>query len=87
MYEPVFTLERLRLESFAKSAGYDLAAVFVEEIDGSLNAFGLLLDAVIQDQAGLVIVPSMLHLITLGSPDNIRGHVEAATGARVIVAA
>lgn len=86
MHEPVFALEKMRLESFTKLAGYDLAAVFVEEIDSPLVAFGRLLQAVIQDQVEYVVIPSMLHFMTLGSPNNIKGYFEAATGARVITA-
>ena len=86
MYESVFALEKMRLESFAESAGYNLAAVFVEEIDTPLAAFGRLLEAVIQDQVEYVVIPSMLHFMTLGSPNNIKEYFEAATGARVITA-
>jgi hypothetical protein len=87
MYQPVFALAKLHLESFAKVTGYDLAAVFVEEINSPNAAFGQLLNAVIQDEVEYVILPSMLHFMTIGSPNNTRKYFEAATGARVITAA
>lgn len=87
MCESVLALERLRLESFAKSAGYDLAAVFVEDSGPSPVTFGRLMQAVIQDEVEYVILPSMLHFMVLGSPNNIKGYFEAATGARVMTTA
>jgi hypothetical protein len=86
MYESVFALEKLRIASFANLAGYDLAAVFVEESNGSPVAFGRLLEAVIRDRVEYVILPSMLHFMTLGTPNSIKRNFEAATGAQVITA-
>ena len=73
-----------RLSAFATTSALDLAAIFVEEGTRSPAAFGRLLDAVIRDQVEVVLLPSMLHLTTLGSPRCIRTYFEVATGARVL---
>jgi hypothetical protein len=73
-----------RLANFATGSDLDLAAVFVEEDARRPAAFGRLLDAVIRDEVGVVLLPSMLHLMVLGSPGHIKDYFEAATGARVI---
>lgn len=73
-----------RLSAFATTSGLDLAAIFVEDGTRSPAAFGRLVDAVIRDQVEVVLLPSMLHLMTLGSPRCIRNYFEAATGARVL---
>jgi hypothetical protein len=75
-----------RLTYFANESGFELAAVFVEEVETWPAAFERLVQAVIQDKVEVVLLPSMLHFAVLGVPKNIKGHFEAATGARVITA-
>ncbi|MEV6266700.1 hypothetical protein AB0L64_06025 [Kribbella sp. NPDC051936] len=75
---------RERLSAFAATSGLDLAAIFVEDGTRSAAAFGRLLDAVVRDQVEVVLLPSMLHLMTLGSPRCIRTYFEVATGAQVL---
>jgi hypothetical protein len=75
---------RERLSAFATTSGLDLAPIFVEDGTRSPAAFARLLDAVIQDRVEVVLLPSMLHLMTLGSPRCIRNYFEVATGAQVL---
>jgi hypothetical protein len=73
-----------RLTRFAAASDLELAAIFVEEDPQRPAAFERLLQAVIQDQVEVVLLPSMLHLIVLGDPGHIKDYFEAATGARVV---
>jgi hypothetical protein len=73
-----------RLARFAASSNLELAAVFVGQDTRSTAAFGRLLEAVLRDQVKVVLVPSVLHLMVLGSPRRIKKYFEAATEARVI---
>jgi len=77
-----------RIDQFAKTSGYELAAVFVEE-DGTWPypvAFERLIQAIFQDRVAVVIVPSLLHFAGLGPFSSFRAHFEAATRARVVCA-
>lgn len=74
------------LTAFASTSNLELAATFVEEETRSPAAFGRLFDAVVRDQVQVVLVPSMLHLMVLGSPRTIREYFEAAAGVRVLAA-
>lgn len=73
-----------RLAQFAASSNVELAAVFVGQDIRSSAAFGRLFEAVVRDQVRVVLVPSTLHLMVLGSPRHIKEYFEAATGAKVI---
>ncbi|MGW6200757.1 hypothetical protein ACWF0M_31740 [Kribbella sp. NPDC055110] len=73
-----------RLNAFAKASGFELAGIFVEEDPRRPDAFGRLLDAVMRDQVKVVLLPSLLHLMVLGSPGRIQEYFEAATEARII---
>ncbi|WP_410790551.1 hypothetical protein [Kribbella sp. C-35] len=73
-----------RLARFATSSDLELAAVFVGQDTRSTAGFGRLLEAVIRDQVKVVLVPSVLHLMVLGSPRRIKEYFEAATEAQVI---
>ena len=78
-------LTKGRLTRFATDSGIELAATFVEENQRRREAaFERLFQAVIRDQVEIVIVPSLLHLMVLGSPGHIKGYFEAATGAHVM---
>lgn len=84
MFESEANRTRERLEYFANEAGYELAAVFIEEIQTWPAAFERLVHAVARDKVTIVILPSMLHFAVLGSPNNVKEYFEAATGAQVI---
>lgn len=73
-----------RLARFAAKSNLELAAVFVVQDTRSTAAFGRLFEAVLRDEVKVVLVPSVLHLMVLGSPTRIRKYFEAATEARVI---
>ena len=77
-------LTKGRLTRFAATSGLELAATFVEEDPRRPAAFERLFQAVIRDEVEVVLLPSILHLMVLGSPAHIKGYIEAATGARVI---
>lgn len=72
------------LTRFAKDSNLVLAAIFVEEHPRRPDAFERLLQAVLRDEVRVVLLPSFLHLAVLGSPRNVKGYFEAATGARII---
>src|SRR5690349_3815027 len=63
-----------RLTQFAASSDFELAATFVEQDVRSPATFGRMLDAAIRDEVEVVLLPSMLHLMALGSPRNIRAY-------------
>ena len=86
MYDSELEQARERISYFAETAGYELAAVFVEEIDTwpVPVAFERLLQAIVLDKAEVVILPSMLHFLVLGTPQHIRQYFESATGAKVV---
>ncbi|WP_134001610.1 hypothetical protein [Kribbella sp. VKM Ac-2566] len=73
-----------RLARFAASSNLELAAVFIGRDTRSTAGFGRLFEAVIRDEVKVVLVPSVLHLMVLGSPRRIKEYFEAATDARVI---
>jgi hypothetical protein len=74
-----------RLSAFATASGFELAGTFVEEDPRrSLLAFERFFQAVMRDQVRVVLLPSLLHLMVLGSPGRIQEYFEAATKARVI---
>lgn len=73
-----------RLARFAASSNLELAAVFVGQDTRSTAGFGRLFEAVVRDEVKVVLVPSVLHLMVLGSPRRIREYFEAATEARVM---
>jgi hypothetical protein len=73
-----------RLARFAAGSNLELAAVFVGQDTRSTAAFGRLVEAVVRDQVKVVLVPSVLHLMVLGSPRRIKKYFEAATEAKVI---
>ncbi len=75
-----------QLSSFARESELELAAVFVEEVHTAAVSFEQLVQAVIQDKGEVVLVPSLHHLVVLGSPNHIKDYFESATGAQVIVA-
>jgi hypothetical protein len=86
MYDQELEQARERISYFAAAIGYQLAAVFVEEVDTwpVPVAFERLLQAVALDKVEVVILPSMLHFMVLGGPTRIREYFESATGAKVV---
>jgi hypothetical protein len=73
------------LTAFANASGFELAAVFVEEDPRRpLQAFERFFHAVMRDRVKVVLLPSLLHLMVLGSPGRIQKYFEAVTEARVI---
>lgn len=84
MFESEVSRAKERLTYFADTSGYELAAIFIEEIETSPAAFERLVQAVAQDKVEIVLLPSILHFAVLGDPNNIRQHFEAATGAHII---
>ncbi|TCC36493.1 recombinase family protein [Kribbella speibonae] len=77
-----------RIDRFAKTSGYEIAAVFVEECGKWPHpvAFERLVQAIFRDRVEVVIVPSLVHFAGLGSFNSFKEHFEAATQARVVCA-
>lgn len=84
MFESEVNRTKERLAYFAEASGYELAAVFLEEIETWPLAIERLIRAVIKDKVEVVILPSMLHFAVLGAPNEVKGYFESATGARVV---
>ncbi|GAA1118279.1 hypothetical protein GCM10009630_15000 [Kribbella jejuensis] len=73
-----------RLTAFAAASGFELAATFVEDDpERPLLGFERFFQAVMRDQVSVVLVPSLLHLMMLGSA-RVKEYFEAATEARVV---
>jgi hypothetical protein len=73
-----------RLTQIATESGYEVSAIFVEEITTWPAAFERLIHALIRDKVEVVILPSIAHFAVLGPPTMIKEHFEAATLARVV---
>ncbi|MEU4295385.1 hypothetical protein AB0E63_44800 [Kribbella sp. NPDC026596] len=86
MFDAEVSRTKQRLEYFAEQSDLELAAVFIEEIQTYPAAFERFLQAVIQDDVKVVLLPSLLHFAVLGSPNHIKEFFEAATGAKVLSA-
>ena len=71
MFDSEVNRTKERLAYFADTAGYELAATFIEEIDTWPAAFERLLHAVIRDKVETVILPQPL---ALRSPWLAKGH-------------
>ncbi|TDW21619.1 hypothetical protein [Kribbella kalugense] len=74
-----------RLNAFAAASGLELAATFVEDDARRPLAFERFFRAVVRDQVEVVLLPSLLHVMVLGSPGRIREYFEAATEARIVI--
>jgi hypothetical protein len=70
---------------FAEREGYRLGKVFTEKVETAPEAFGALVQAVQQDKAAAVAVPSLHHLGVLGYPTALRDDLERSTGVQVVV--
>lgn len=73
-----------RMVQFAADTGLELVGTFVEEDPRRPAAFERLFQAVVSDEIEIVILPSLLHMMVLGSPMHIKDYFEAATGAQVV---
>ena len=82
--QPEVTRTRECLTTYAADAGLQLVAVFVEDDWLCLSAFERLFQATIRDQVEVILLPSMLHFMILGSPGSIKLSFEAVTGARIV---
>ena len=74
------------LVSFAAVEGFTMGTVFVEQCESTPAAFEALIQAIGDQQANAVVLPSMLHFAVLGAPLAVKLTFERATGAQVLVA-
>jgi hypothetical protein len=70
---------------FAEREGYNLGKVFTEKVETVPAAFGALVQAVQDDKAAAVAVPSLHHFGVLGHPTALRDDLERSTGVQVVV--
>lgn len=77
----------VKMAKLAQQEGYRLGKVFTEKLETAPTAFQALIDAVLDDKATAVMVPTLHHFGVLGYPTTIRDHVQGSTGARVLVLA
>nr|WP_184806520.1 hypothetical protein [Kribbella italica] len=75
-----------QLETFARTEGFAMGTVYVEENDTSPAAFEALIDAVNRYEVTAVVIPSRLHFAALAVTHNVKDTFERTTGARVVVA-
>ncbi|NEA32017.1 hypothetical protein [Streptomyces sp. SID13031] len=78
---------KARLVDYAFAEGFTMGTVFIEQRESTPAAFEALVQAISQDQASAVVLPSMLHFAVLGAPLAVKLTFERATGAQVFVAA
>jgi hypothetical protein len=74
-----------RFVVYAEREGYSLGKVFTEKVETVPEAFGALVQAVMDDQAAAVVVPSLHHFGVLGSPSALRDELERSTGVQVVI--
>jgi hypothetical protein len=76
---------RARFVVFAEREGYRLGKIFTERTERSPEALSALVEAMLDDKASAVAVPSLLHLAVHGPPIAVRDELERATGAPVLL--
>lgn len=86
MTDAVMALLKAELAGAARREGYTLGRVFVEQPSHSPGAFLSLVEALRNQEAKAVIVPSMSHFTALGTAESMKMRIEYETGARVLVA-
>ncbi len=74
--------EKERLQAFARVEGYALGAVFTEFPGTAPAAFHALIEAVLQHEIRVIVVPNARHL---GADPSLEDYLERRTGARVLV--
>jgi hypothetical protein len=76
---------RARFVVFAERQGYQLGKIFTERSERSPDALSALVEAMLDDKASAVAVPSLLHLAVHGPPVAFRDELERAIGAPVLI--
>jgi hypothetical protein len=71
---------------FAEREGYQLGRVYTEKVETVPEAFGALVQAVLEDKAAAVAVPSLHHFAVLGNPVALRDELQRVTGVPVLIA-
>jgi hypothetical protein len=74
-----------RFVVFAEREGYTLGKVFTERVETVPEAFGALVQAVIDDKVAAVAVPNLHHLGVVGPPIATRDQLERAVGVPVLI--
>ncbi|MEV6891011.1 hypothetical protein [Kribbella sp. NPDC051137] len=79
-------LERVRMEvaRFASEWGYALTYIHVEDPSTAPDAFHGLVQQVTALDITTVLIPSLLHFASLGSPVEVKNRLEHLIGGRVI---
>jgi hypothetical protein len=73
-----------RFVAYAEREGYQLGKVYTEKVESVPEAFAALVQAVLDDRAVAVAVPSIRHFDVLRLPQWIRADLERAIGAPVV---
>ncbi|MFI5710571.1 hypothetical protein [Kribbella sp. NPDC051620] len=72
------------IADFASGRGLILFMTYVEDASTAPAAFGELVSDVWRDDVKTVIMPSVVHLATLGNPLVIKAQLESHIGGRVL---
>ncbi|MGH3464776.1 MAG: hypothetical protein ACRDP9_25180 [Kribbellaceae bacterium] len=75
-----------RLAALAQTEGFALGGVFTECPHTAPAAFLALLEPMKRHESGAVVVPSLRHLASLGSPPTLERYLKRCTGVRVLTA-
>lgn len=74
------------LAAFARTEGFTLRTIYVEQVESVPAAFQALMEAVRREDVKTVLVPSLHHLAVVGEPLAMKEHLEHHTSAKVLVA-
>lgn len=74
-----------RIVALAEREGYTLGRVYTEKLETIPDAFHALMQAVVDDNAAAVAVPTLHHLAVFGPPAEIRDHLVQAVGVPVVL--
>jgi hypothetical protein len=72
------------ISEFASGRGLILFMIYVEDVSTTLVAFGEMVSDVWRDDVKTVIMPSVVHLATLGNPLVMKAHLEHHIGGKVL---
>ncbi|GAA3576417.1 hypothetical protein [Kribbella ginsengisoli] len=75
---------RAAIAEFAVRGGFILFMTYVEDVGTAASAFGELVSDVWRDDVRTVIMPSVVHLATLGDPLVLKAHLERHIGGKVL---
>ncbi len=74
-----------QFEAYARTEGYALGTVFIDQAHTAPAGFDALIEAVKQHEVRAIAVPTLDHLAVLGKPPPLTEFLQRTTGAQVFV--